>query len=110
MKMQKMKKWFLGVVSLGLLSLAGGSNAWAAGASIKSVEIEPVDKVPKPTKADEAQRYPRLWLKVGTSATGLKATDFQIKAVDVEPVVALSGSKVTPFKDSDEDLNIIILV
>jgi hypothetical protein len=102
-------KNILGVVSLGLV-LAAPAGAWGAGASIKSYEIEPVDKVPPPAKPEDPQRYPRLWLKVGTSATGLKASDFQIKAVDVEPVVALSGAKVTPFKDSDEDLNVVILV
>lgn len=104
-------KLLLSVVSLGLaLQVSGSAYGQAGRASIKSVEIEPPDKVPKPTKPEDAQRYPRLWLKVGTGATGLKASDFQIKAVDVEPVVALSGTKVTPFKDSDEELNIIILV
>jgi hypothetical protein len=102
-------KNILGVVALGLL-LAAPTGAWAAGASIKSIDIEPVDKVPPPAKPEDPQRYPRLWVKVGTSATGLRATDFQIKAVDVEPVVALSGTKVTPFKDSDEELNVLILV
>jgi hypothetical protein len=102
-------KTILGVVSLGLL-LAVPSGAWAAGASIKSVEIEPTDKVPPEKDPTKPQRYPRLWIKVGTSITGLKANDFQLKAVDVEPVVVISGTSVVPFKDSDEELNVVILV
>ncbi len=108
--MRTHKKNLLGVVVTLGVALAAPSAAWAAGASIKSVEIEPVDKVPKPAKPEDPQRYPRFWVKVGTSATGLKASDFQIKAIDVEPVVALSGTSVQPFKDSEEELNIIILV
>ncbi len=101
----------VGVVVVGLVAVAGsGGTAHAAGAaSIKSIETIPVDpnvKVPD----DQPQPYPKLKIKVGTGATGLKAADFLVKVAEGDKPVAIPGTSVVPFKDSDEELDIFILV
>ncbi len=82
--------------------------ASAQKAAIKSVQIE--NKTPNFQDPDPDKWYPKVTIKVGTSATGLRATDFQVKAADSDPPVSLPGQKVIPFKDSDEELDIAILV
>jgi hypothetical protein len=90
--------------------IASAGSAHAAGAvSIKSIETIPVDpnvKVPD----DQPQPYPKLKIKVGTGATGLKPADFMVKVAEGDKPVGIPGEGVVPFKDSDEELDIFILV
>ncbi len=102
--------------SLAGLALAGlvatlPQSAWAQKATIKSYEFEKLTDAELKPQPDKPQRYPFLRIKVGTGATGLKANDFQAKTdgPDGQPI-AITGSKVVPFKDSEEQLDVIILL
>jgi hypothetical protein len=91
--------------------LVSSSDAWAQKATIKSYEFEKIPPEELEPKPDKPQRHPYLKVKVGTGASGLKANDFQVKTdgPDGQPI-AITGTKVVPFKDSEEQLDIIILV
>jgi hypothetical protein len=98
----------IGILLAGVLA---ASSAWAQKATIKSYEFEKLTDEDLKPKPDKPQRYPFLKLKVGTGAAGLKANDFQLKTdgPDGQPV-AITGEKVVPFKDSEEQLDIVILI
>jgi hypothetical protein len=102
--------YLVGMLVAGLGLVAGGATAYAGpAASIKSVEIIPVPGEVK-WKDDEIPPYPKLKIKVGTGAIGLKAADFLLKSESDGKPVAITGTSVVPFKDSDEQLDIFILV
>jgi hypothetical protein len=98
-------------ILVGLSFLAASSAAYAQKATIKSYEFEKLDPKDLEPQKDKPQRYPFIRMKIGTGATGLKANDFQVKTdgPDGQPV-AITGTKVIPFKDSEEQLDVVILV
>lgn len=84
----------------------------AAQAEVKvkgGFETVPVDPNYKP-KEDELPPVPHLKAKVGTGAVGLKASDFAVSTEKDGKQVSIPGEKAVPFKDSNEELDIIILV
>jgi|SoiMethySBSTD1v2_1073268.scaffolds.fasta_scaffold152350_3 hypothetical protein len=109
--MKTMAKNAFGIALVGLLVAALPGIARAQKATIKSYEFEKLTDEELKPKPDKPQRYPHLKLKVGTGAAGLKANDFQLKTDGPggDPV-AITGEKVVPFKDSEEQLDILILV
>ncbi len=92
-----------------LLVAGVGADAYAqSAATIKRCEFPSV--MPKPAKPDDPPAFPTLTCKVGTQAPGLKAQDFIFKTQEGDKPTQIQGTKVTPFKDSDEKLSIYILV
>jgi hypothetical protein len=107
--MKTMAKNAFGIALVGLLVAALPGIARAQKATIKSYEFEKLTDEELKPKPDKPQRYPHLKLKVGTGAAGLKANDFQLKTmVPGGDPVAITGEKVVPFKDSEEQLDILI--
>jgi hypothetical protein len=90
------------------LLLAYGALAHAA-ATIKSIETVPVDPNYKP-KEDELQPVPHLRMKIGTGAVGLKPADFIVSTEVTGRQVGVPGEKAVQFRDSNEELDIVVLV
>ena len=83
----------------------------AARADLK-VKGTPILQMPNQGKLKEAAevvQVPKLMVKVGAEASGLKLADFQIKSTE-DPPVSYPAAKMVPFKDSDEPLAMIILI
>ena len=98
----------VGVMALAMALPARVAHA-AAAATVKFCEWEKLTEEDLKEKPDKPQRFPNLTCKIGTGATGLKASDFQLKT-DGEPPAMITGTKVTAFKDSNEQLDIFVLV
>lgn len=104
----KTKTLFLFLASAAAVMALAAGPAQAA-VTIKSIETVPVDPNYK-AKDDELPPLPHLRMKIGTGAVGLKASDF-IVATDVNgKQVGVPGEKAIQFKDSNEELDIVILV
>lgn len=104
-----MKIRYLAIVAALALALPARVAHAAAAATVKFCEWEKLTDEDLKEKPDKPQRFPAITCKIGTGATGLKASDFQLKT-DGDPPAMITGTKVTPFKDSDEQLDIFILV
>ncbi len=86
-----------------------GEGAAHAGTTIKSIETVPVDPNYK-AKEDELPPVPHIRAKIGTSAVGLKPSDFLISTDSNGKQVGVPGEKAVPFRDSEEELDMVILV
>jgi Inner membrane component of T3SS, cytoplasmic domain/von Willebrand factor type A domain len=76
------------------------------------VKGQPLLQMPNQGKLKEATeviQVPKLTVKVGAEASGLKLADFQIKSTE-DPPVTYPATRMTPFKDSEEPLAMIILI
>src|SRR5262249_34018225 len=89
-----------------LLALPGAAFA---GSKIKFVETIDVD--PKHVQGPgELPQLPHLKMKIGTNAVGLKASDFIVTTEVEGKQIGVPAERATPFRDSDEELDIVILV
>jgi FHA domain/von Willebrand factor type A domain len=93
-------------------AVALGMSAGAAQATVTvkgAPETIKVDPNYKP-KEDELQPLPHLRVKLGTTLVGLKAIDFTVSTDKDGKIVSVPGEKAIPFKDSNEELDLLILV
>jgi len=108
----KIKSLLLGSVAGPIVVLAvltGGAGTAHAAVTIKSIETVTVDPNYKP-KEDELQPLPHLKMKIGTGAVGLKPADFTVTTDMNGKQIGVPGEKAIQFKDSNEELDMIILV
>jgi FHA domain-containing protein/von Willebrand factor type A domain-containing protein len=93
------------LVAVGTMAVAPAARA----ANVTIMNSEFVD--PQPTKdPNKPTQFPTFKVKVGTGATGLKASDFTVKVPEGDKPISIGATQVQAFKDSNEELDLLILV
>lgn len=96
------------LVATGLFSVA--RPAHAERASIKGVPVFTEPPANAPVPAGHLEAYPTLEVKVGADP-GLRLGDFTVKFdKEGDHPITISATKMVPFKDSNEQMFVVILV
>ena len=87
-----------------ILAIAPPRVVWA------QMRVESL-KLVEPAEADKKKKSePVYQAVVSHNRPGLKATDFILKDLDVEPAISAEASKVASFKESDDRLALVVLI
>jgi len=94
-----------------LVGFAGLGGARAQVMEVHRIKlVQPTATGGEEKKGDKKKEVPVYRAVISHSVPGLKAEDFELKDLDVEPPVVAKADKVVDYKNSDDPMSMVILI
>ncbi len=93
-----------------LVGIAGMGGAHAQVMEVHRIKLVQPSEAGGEEKGDKKKEVPVYRAVISHSVPGLKAEDFELKDLDVEPPISATALKVVDYKNSDDPMSMVILI